>query len=76
MLYTINDMKENLAHRINNRMQQVKIEFNCILIMLFLSGSVTVSGQETGSTLTNDKVDESPKSELAGENLTPYQPSG
>jgi hypothetical protein len=41
-----------------------------------LAGFYSVNGQTTEGPLKSDDVNISPNSDLAGENLTPYQPSG
>jgi hypothetical protein len=45
-------------------------------IFLALAGFYSVNVQTTEGPLKSDDVDISPNSDLAGENLTPYQPSG
>ena len=69
-------MKENINRKIKCQVQKIKFELVFILILLALINSAKVLGQEIESTITGDKADDLSKSELAGENLTPYQPSG
>ena len=69
-------MKRSRFYIKDNQFHQCFTVLICFLIILLFVSVNDLPGQVVGPTIQNDKPDDLPKSELAGENLTPYQPSG